>query len=433
MAACIARIDSRLPLQPITIRSKLISRLHRGGRTRHASWQPRIASPSTSNSPDGATMSRSITARSCQAPSCRSVWAMPTPLVVHVAAFTPDCRAKEPNAAKASMSSARGSASRPRTVGPPSLSRSIRAEGSTKHPVRLPPQRAAMVVPTVAAGLHGSVEVTSASTSPGQANGVVESTTGSLRPASCFCECMGMAVFRSARQRSEIQRVDDLARIVRITAAMETQVVGQVAHRLVVGGIERGHDLEAVPAGEVDQVPHQQHAETALAPVVGHGDRAFAMALFAGGAVAADADFAQLSVVVGQCDECHSLVVVDIHQLVDQIRTGLLESAKKPEPARVGRQSAEEVFLAFAILRPQWPDEYRRAIGEGFDPVSTAQLVDLEVGAVRDCLRGEGIGHGVVPDADGRAVRAWQASRRFRFLHDAFLRRGRPLQLTSVN
>lgn len=69
---------------------------------------------------------------------------------------------------------------------------------------------------------------------------------------------------------------------------------------------------------------HQRRAQSQVRPFIGdgHGDFTF---MFSSGGVAADADFDQLPVFVFQRDISGALLVVGVHQLVEQGGAGFTD------------------------------------------------------------------------------------------------------------
>src|SRR4249919_1498638 len=70
--------------------------------------------------------------------------------------------------------------------------------------------------------------------------------------------------------------MDDLRPVVGIRSALESEETRQVGHRGVLRRVDRPHALDAVGAGEVDQVCHEDHAQAFVLPIVEYGHRAFA-------------------------------------------------------------------------------------------------------------------------------------------------------------
>lgn len=75
------------------------------------------------------------------------------------------------------------------------------------------------------------------------------------------------------------------------------------------------------------------------------------------------------AVLVHQGDEGHALLVVDIHQLVEQRRTGFLDLAEEAEVAGRRGQPVDELAFTLPVLLAQGTDQHVAAIVEGLDPV----------------------------------------------------------------
>ncbi|VTL98939.1 putative metalloprotease [Pseudomonas aeruginosa] len=190
-----------------------------------------------------------------------------------------------------------------------------------------------------------------------------------LLAAACWpAACSGSACAAARLSALQGQAVDDLGRVVRIALADEAQCAAEIAHRPVGRRIHRVHLAEAVAPRHIDQVAHQHGVQPEALVIVGDGHRAFALPFLAAGGVAADADLAQLAVLVHQGDEGHALLVVDIHQLVEQRRTGFLDLAEEAEVAGRRGQPVDELAFTLPVLLAQGTDQHVAAIVEGLEP-----------------------------------------------------------------
>lgn len=116
------------------------------------------------------------------------------------------------------------------------------------------------------------------------------------------------------------------------------------------------------------QVLHQDVPQALLLPVIGHGHRAFAFVLLGFG-VASHADFDQLAVVVHQGDEGHTVLIIDIHQLIHEALAGLVDFTQEARVPRLRGQVLDEIVFALSIGGGQRTYQHVAAVFEFVDPV----------------------------------------------------------------
>jgi len=67
--------------------------------------------------------------------------------------------------------------------------------------------------------------------------------------------------------------MDDLSRVFPINAALKPQEARKVGHCSVFGQVDRPHAPDAASPRDVDQMGHEDHAQTVVLPLVKNGDR----------------------------------------------------------------------------------------------------------------------------------------------------------------
>lgn len=60
-----------------------------------------------------------------------------------------------------------------------------------------------------------------------------------------------------ARPRLQLQFVDHLAAVVRIFTRKKSKVAREILHRLILGGVDRGHRTDAARSCDFDEMLHQ--------------------------------------------------------------------------------------------------------------------------------------------------------------------------------